>query len=319
MRLSVFGAGAFVCLAIGCSTGDKTSDALTVRGSVPQSTLLTDNAKAIAISPAGHVYTAYLNRSGDFTLQLPTGHAYRVLIANTLPSGRHEVVGRLTLANRSSGTSQWLGARSAGTINLGELHTGSADGLKIQCGCSSGGGSGGGSGGDDHGDDNGGSGGSGGSGDSNSQGDNNDDQGGGDYSCHQDDGEKGKMCSGGGESDLHAQNDPGSKCDDSDLDDDQDKNEDDGGSCSGKGSGGDDNDDDQGENNNNQGSNGRGGSGGSGSASGSGSSGAGTSGSDSSDSSNAGSSCGCQAQGNPCNCASDCANGQSCVAGHCSK
>jgi hypothetical protein len=315
MRLSVIAASAFVCLAIGCGNSENTgtaSDALTVHGTVPRTTLLTDNAKAIAVSPAGHVYTAYLNRQGGFTLQLPTGHAYRVLIANTLPSGRHEVIGRLTLANRSTGTSAWLGARSAGNIDLGELHMGSADGLKIQCGCSSGsGGSGGVSGGDSSGDDHN-SGGSGsGGGDSNAQGDDNDDQGGGDYSCHEDDGEKGSMCSGGsGGSDLHAQNDPGSKCDDSDLDDDQDKNEDDGPSCSGKGSGGDDND--QGENNNDQGQNKdtQGQSGG-GSASGSDSSGSGSSGS--------GSSCGCQAQGNPCNCASDCQTGQACVAGHCTK
>jgi hypothetical protein len=316
MKLSVLGASALVCLAIGCGGGDKTgtaSDALTVHGTVPRSTLVTDNAKAIAVSASGHVYTAYLDRQGDFTLNLPAGHAYRVLIANTLPSGRHSVVGRLTLANRTTGTSAWLGARSAGNIDLGNLHTGSANGLSIQCSCSSGGSSGGDSSGGDgsygsgskSGGDDDKSGGSYGSGDGDHHGD--------DYGCHEDDGEKGNMCSGGGEGDLHAQHDPGSYCDDSGLDDDQDKNEDDGPSCSGKGGEGSDK---------GSGSDGSYGSGSGSSSSGSdssSSSGGGTTGSDSSGTSNAGSSCGCQAEGNPCHCNSDCQNGQVCVAGYCSK
>jgi hypothetical protein len=243
--------------AIGCgSAGGQSSagDRMTLQGTVATSEMALDNARAIALSADGHAYAAYLDQNGDFSLQVPTGHAYRVVIANSLASGQHQVVGHVAIRT-SRGTSTWLGARAAAKVDLGVL-SGTQTALRTlsaPCDCDGGTTGGGGGEGDHHGDDdhehegdgNGGgytsSGGSGnggyhGSGSGNGKGDHGDD-----HDCEQDDDEHGKVCTKGGSYDveLSPSNNPGDKCDDKDLDDDKEKtnDEDHNGSCDSKGGG----------------------------------------------------------------------------------
>ncbi len=249
---------AFTGIGCGGSGGENTASdgsRMTLQGTVSASEVSLDNARAIALSADGHAYAAYLDSHGDFSLDVPIGHAYRVVVANSLASGRHAVVAHLAIRT-SRGTSTWLGARTGGTIDLGVLSSASQGGKLVPaCGCTggdggttTGGGGGDGHGGGEHHDDgNGGyqggaTGGYTSSGDGHHAGDHSDDD-----KCKQDDGEHSKVCStrGSYEVELEPTHDPGDKCDDKDLDDDQEKKGDDSyGDCnapsggSGEGSGG---------------------------------------------------------------------------------
>lgn len=271
-----------VVSAIACGgTGDPASSSTTMRltGTVDRSALTLDNAKAVALAANGKVYSAYLDRSGHFTLDLPPNAAYHVSIANTTSKGQLRLLGHI-VNTTSFGQTSWLGIHSAGRLPLGIVSTASAKGgLHSQCSC--GGGSGGGSGGGDTGGSSG-SGGSGGgdhSGGGDSSGEPDDD-----YKCHENDGDGDKSCSdssgGTDDVDLHADNEPGDTCDSSDVDTDEDKPEHTGHHSCGGSSGG-----------------GGGGGGGGGDTVDAGSSGGGGGGS--------------------CHCTSQCAEGETCVASKC--
>ncbi|MBX3234108.1 MAG: hypothetical protein KIT84_06385 [Labilithrix sp.] len=108
----------------GCSSSEpentsSSSQRLTVQGSV-SSRLGTDNARAVAVDKNGKKIWTYLDKKGDFTLKLPIGKSYRVLIANQLPGGGQKVIGKLSLKNGATKTS-WMNTKDGGKVNLGTL------------------------------------------------------------------------------------------------------------------------------------------------------------------------------------------------------
>ena len=157
MKRSVLGlAAALACaMTTACSgSGDSTAqskETLTVQGNVPSAARRLDNARAVAFAESGHVYWAYLDAQGDFSLKLPVGQSYRVVIANQLDASYQRAVGHVVIADPTDGTSsEWIGANEAGTVDLGTLGTAPASQdpsvTHVQCGCTSGGS-------DDHSDD----------------------------------------------------------------------------------------------------------------------------------------------------------------------
>src|SRR6478672_426716 len=93
LRLGVVAALATMAMACG-KNPDSSSDTLHVTGKVDGRTL--DNASALAIGSNGKTYSAYVQRSGKFALDLPAGHVYRIVIANSTMSGQLRTVGHLT-------------------------------------------------------------------------------------------------------------------------------------------------------------------------------------------------------------------------------
>jgi hypothetical protein len=223
-----------VVTAIGCGApADPASSSTTMRltGTADRSTMKLDNAKAVAQAANGKVYSAYLDRSGHFTLDLPPNAAYHVSIANTTRKGQLHLLGHI-VNTTSSGQTSWLGIHSSGKLPLGLVSIKSSrGGLHAQCGC---GGSGGGSGGGDHG---------GHADDGSSDGEPDHD-----FESHEEDDDGDRSCSGSSSGtedvDLHADNEPGDRCDSSDVDTDAEKPEHKGhhscgeGSSDGEGSGG---------------------------------------------------------------------------------
>jgi hypothetical protein len=198
---------AVAALLLACSNTPTTTwtlGTLTVHGTLPPTTRALDNARAVALGADGRTYAAYLDRTGQFTLDLPVGHAYLIAFANSRLDGSEAVIGHLVV-HTSNGARNFLGARAPGQIELGVVSpalgatsaTQGATGLKIACGCATGGG------GDDEG-----SGTQGGS------------QGGGDYGCHENDGECNSVCDDGEDDDMQCEHDPGDDCESDDLDDD---------------------------------------------------------------------------------------------------
>jgi hypothetical protein len=179
------------------------SGTLTVHGTLPPTTKPLDNARAVAMGADGHTFGAYLTRTGQFTLNLPVGHAYMIVFANSRLGGSESVIGHLVI-HTSNGVRSFLGARAAGQIDLGTISLAQggsvvpqgAGSLKIACNCT-----GGGDGGDE------------GAGNPDGGG------GGGDYGCHEDDGECDSVCDGGGDDEMGCENDPGDDCESDDLDD----------------------------------------------------------------------------------------------------
>jgi hypothetical protein len=140
----------FACIAslfalVACGSSSSSEGTLTVRGTLGSSATV-DNARAVAIGSDGKRHWAYLDRDGDFTLELPVGTSYRLLIANQLESGYQKTIGHLMIKT-SDGRSEWIGANETGTINLGKLRTASSvattgdTSTHTQCAACSGGGS----------------------------------------------------------------------------------------------------------------------------------------------------------------------------------
>jgi hypothetical protein len=120
-------------MAAACSGSDSTgwsqSD-LAVQGTVSEALTL-DNARAVAIGSDGRTFWTYLDRERDFTLLLPVGQSYRVVIANALPGG-----GQIEIAHllpQGSGETAWLGANVAGTVDLGTLRPPPGQGGTTAC------------------------------------------------------------------------------------------------------------------------------------------------------------------------------------------
>lgn len=235
VRTLVMVSGAlFVVGLAACGSDKNTSEGqtMTVQGTVSQGIAI-DNGRAVAVGSDGRVFWSYLDADRDFTLKLPVGQSYRVLIANQLANGGQKKVGYLLLKDGS----QWIGANGAITVDLGRLKisttTTNAGAVKAQCAsCSSGADKD-----DDQGEDA-----------DDDRGKNHDD----DSACHRgksggdhddDDGDDENdcnVCKDGNPTPLTPSKPPGSECDDKD---------DHGGSTSGTDGGapknGDDNDDDK--------------------------------------------------------------------------
>jgi hypothetical protein len=177
----------------GCSGAGPSGPALVVQGTVSQA-LATNDARAIAIGTDGRTFWTDLDAQRDFTLLLPVGQSYRIVIANAGASGPDQKIAHLVL-QQSWGASLWLGANAAGSVDLGVLKLTSHGG-------SSGKGSSGHAGDDD--DDH--------------EGDHDHDNG-----CHEgghhggkDAGSGGPVCSGDDDEPLQPTKNPGSKCEDHD-------------------------------------------------------------------------------------------------------
>lgn len=110
-------------VAIGCqgsaSSGNTEGTAI-VKGSVPTTARSLDNARAIAISPSGQRFSAYLDGRGSFTLTLPSGQAYRLVVANGRAGGGAAVIGHVQLRT-VAGTTRWLAPAAGATLDLGAL------------------------------------------------------------------------------------------------------------------------------------------------------------------------------------------------------
>ena len=116
------GAAALAC-SVGCnkSTSVGAQPQLTLKGNVPASQRTLDNARVVAIGSDGRVLWSYLGVAHDFSIALPAGTSYRILIANALASGQERVVGHL-MNQTPSGPTQWIGTGVVATFNLGSLH-----------------------------------------------------------------------------------------------------------------------------------------------------------------------------------------------------
>jgi hypothetical protein len=309
--MKAFSLGALVTLvamtmACGKNQDDSSnSSSLHVTGSVDGRTL--DNASALAIGSDGKTYTAYIRQNGSFALDLPVGHVYRIVIANSTSTGQLRTIGHLVNVT-SQGTADVIAVHEGGSLNLGQLRptstSTSATALHPACATCSGGMGGGDN--DDQGEND------------DDQGENDDDQG-GDYKCHRDDGAKKKTCDDGDDVALGASHNPGDKCakhdgdDQGENDDDQGENDDDQGkkasACGMKDANHDGKDDDDQGQNQKKGSNG--------------SSGSGSGGDD--DQGGSSGSCACTSPPTPppppppaaCSCRLQCASGYSCVASKC--
>jgi hypothetical protein len=132
----IVGAGLVGC---GDNSAPDAKGTLVVQGSV-SSGLSIDNGRVVAIGTNGRTFWSYLDKHGDFTLKLPVGQSYRILVANQRVSGGQQVLGRLMVPSKGSKT-QWLGANEPGTVNLGTLRpTSLTSGVQPKCsGCSAGG------------------------------------------------------------------------------------------------------------------------------------------------------------------------------------
>jgi hypothetical protein len=296
--------GAMACGKSSDSPSASDSSTLHVTGTVEGRQL--DNASALAIGSDGHTYAAYVQQSGRFALDLPVGHVYRIVFANSTASGDLRTIGHLVNPT-SQGSANVLAIHEAGTWNLGTVSLASATSVHPACAaCSSGGvGSPSGSaqgesaqGENDQGE--------------NHDGDDDDDQNDddqGDFKCRQADDDHDRSCDDGDDVELHASNAPGDKCG---RHDDDDQGEPASGTRVCK-HGGDDDDDDNAQGNNAQGENDQGdddqgsnaqgenGQGGHAQGASGGSSG----------------SCACTAPPVTCSCSSQCGAGQACVASKC--
>jgi hypothetical protein len=90
-----------------------------IQGTVSQ-TLEVSNARAIATGADGRVFWTRLDKDRDFTLKLPTGQSYRIVIANQLSTGAQRVIGRIVLGE-GAGKTVWVGANEPTTVDFGML------------------------------------------------------------------------------------------------------------------------------------------------------------------------------------------------------
>lgn len=146
-RIVIGSVMALAMAAVACGGGDKDSTGsnaanLKVSGTVDSAGRSLDNASAIAIGSDGRTFSAYLDRAGKFSLELPVGHVYRIIIANGTMSGGLHPVGHLVNAT-SRGNAEEIAVKEGGTMNLGRLHpagtttTAAPRSLHVLCGCSS--------------------------------------------------------------------------------------------------------------------------------------------------------------------------------------
>lgn len=134
--IKLFGVSAIGAMAIACGNGPSEPEGeLAVQGSV-SSALGLDNARAVAIGSDGRQFWTYVDRDRDFTLRLPVGQSYRIVIANEL-GGEQVKIGHLVLRG-IDGKTEWLGANEPGTVDVGKLRPARSSTTRTLCSeCSS--------------------------------------------------------------------------------------------------------------------------------------------------------------------------------------
>lgn len=298
--------------SIACGSSPSSENTLHVTGAVSAKTRSLDNARAMAFSSDGHVYSAFLTKTGKFKLDLPVGHVYRIAIANGTSSADLRIIGHV-MNTTTNGDSPVIAVHEGGNLALGTLTPASAKttSLHTACACSdtSGSGSDDKGGGDSYGDKGDDSGSDQGDDNKDDQGESDDGDGHGDYSCHQKDDDADKCCDDGADVPLKPSHAPGDKC--AAGDDDEAPPQ-----AKTKGCGSKDGDHD-GKDDDGDGS-------GSGDTSGSGSDGSYGGGSDSSGAGDKPSSDGTSSSSSSsgggagsCTCSKECGSGSACVAGYC--
>lgn len=140
-KLQIVMIGAIMAAAAACSPNQNQEATMTVQGTLSTKSVRADNARAVAVGDNGKTYWAYLDRHGDFSLALPIGQSYRIVLANQITGGGQQKIGHVVVQG-TGGATEWLGANEAITVNLGTLKpaaTTSSGGLRPQCGACSGG------------------------------------------------------------------------------------------------------------------------------------------------------------------------------------
>ena len=136
--LMLSGAVLVAMAAVACSAAEASdaSNTMTVHASVTTN-LSIDNARAVAIGTDGRTFWAYVDRDRDFTLELPVGQSYRIIVANQRTSGGQRTVGHVVL-DGARGTTEWIGANAPGDVDLGKLRLAgtstTSSGLSTKCG-----------------------------------------------------------------------------------------------------------------------------------------------------------------------------------------
>lgn len=141
--LTMFSGVVLAAMAVACGESaesestSRVSGSMTVHGTV-STRLSIDNARAVAIGSDGRTFWAYLDQDREFTLDLPVGQSYRVIVANQRANGGQQTIGHLMLSG-GSGRTEWIGANKAINVDLGLLRlagTTSSTGVKPSCACS---------------------------------------------------------------------------------------------------------------------------------------------------------------------------------------
>jgi hypothetical protein len=124
MRTLLLGIGATaIACSLGCSKNTGSWSAglpLALKGNVPASTLSLDNARVVAVGSNGHVFWSYVNAARNFSIALPAGASYRILVTNSLATGQQRIVGHL-VNQTPAGPTEWIGTGTIGTFDLGSL------------------------------------------------------------------------------------------------------------------------------------------------------------------------------------------------------
>lgn len=114
--------GAMLALC-GCSSTpapeNTGTQSMRLQGSITSARKL-DNARVVAIGTKGKRYWSYVDAAGRFTIALPPGASYRVLVTNAQRVGPDRVTAHLALA-KATGASRWIGVHGSGTFDLGVL------------------------------------------------------------------------------------------------------------------------------------------------------------------------------------------------------
>ena len=141
--LTMFSGVVLAAMAVACGESaeaestSRVSGSMTVHGTV-STRLSIDNARAVAIGSDGRTFWAYLDQDREFTLDLPVGQSYRVIVANQRANGGQQTIGHMMLSG-SNGRTEWIGANKAINVDLGLLRlagTTASTGVKPSCACS---------------------------------------------------------------------------------------------------------------------------------------------------------------------------------------
>jgi hypothetical protein len=107
-----------VTSTLGCGSSPQGRDTATVAGALSTTTWDVTHMQAIVRTRSSGTYRTAVGADGRFSLRVPAGQSYELLIARVLPSSKQQVLGHLAV-RRSAGTSVWIAPR--GTLALGRL------------------------------------------------------------------------------------------------------------------------------------------------------------------------------------------------------
>jgi hypothetical protein len=102
----------------GCaaSSAPESTGTVALKATISGRTL--SSARAVAVASDGSRYWAALTPSGQFTLKVPAGKSYRVLLVNSLTGGGSRVSGHVV----TSASGRWLAlSGQQGTVDLGTV------------------------------------------------------------------------------------------------------------------------------------------------------------------------------------------------------